>query len=69
MSLKNVQFIDNRAVLEASELGWKPYYHASIIDLPKIGRFILSQIDKSPEGETMGWVFKCGKLSLTVVND
>lgn len=69
MMLKDVQFIDGRAVLEASELRWKPYHYAASFDLPRIGRFVLSQIDKSPDGDTFGWIYKCGKLSITVVND
>jgi hypothetical protein len=68
-ALSKLEFIDGRAVVEASELGLRPGQCAASIDVPQAGVFSLKQIDRSPDGEVVGFVYRCGRLSLTVVND
>lgn len=64
----SIDFVDGRAVLEASELGWRPGFVSPSLTVDG-GLFVLSQIDRGPDGDVAGWVFRCGRLSLTVVND
>jgi hypothetical protein len=64
----SIDFVDGRAVLEASELGWRPGFVAPSVSVDG-GVFLLSQIDRCPDGSVAGWVFRCGRLSITVVND